>query len=298
MDELYAAARERGAGSLASSLLSVLNVTLVVNDRDLKRIPACGPVVTVSNHPFGLLDGIILDHLVQQVRPDIKVLSNSLLCSFEELKERIIPVDVFADQKATDTNLRAVRRSMQVLKSGGGLAIFPAGEVSHWQRAEGRVTDPPWSTLAVRCARAAVAPVVPIFFSGENSLTFHLAAFLHPRLRTVRLPGELINKRGHRVEVRIGAPVRAEELAKFDSGERATGHLRARTYMLSHRGETAKIQRCTSFSRLERSSVQRQLEPAWLICSQPLRICQPGAKQLSKRNNIRSMPSGAIEYRC
>jgi putative hemolysin len=112
--------------------------------------------------------------------------------------------------------------------------MFPAGEVAHWRTGQRSVTDPPWNAVAARFATRAGARVVPIYFAGANSLAFQIAGLLHPKLRTARLAGELLNKRGSQVEVRIGTAIQASELAKQGSLDRVTQYLRARTYVLSH----------------------------------------------------------------
>ena len=121
-----------------------------------------------------------------------------------------------------------------MLADGRGVAIFPAGEVAHRRAEQRSTTDPPWNDTAARIALKTGARVVPIYFAGANSLAFQIAGFVHATLRTARLAGELFNKRGSQVVVRIGTSIGAAELAKQGSIERATRYLRARTYLLSH----------------------------------------------------------------
>lgn len=229
---LYQDARGGSSHALSQNVLDTLQVSIQVSAQDLDRIPKTGPVVVLSNHPFGLLDGMVLDAVLLQARPDIKILTNAILCRLNELQERFIPVDVFNAKGGSD-NLKAVRQVIDALRRGHGVAAFPAGEVSHWNSQQRRVTDGPWSSFAIRCARQTKAAVVPVFFEGSNSVLFQVAGMLHPGLRTARLPGELLNKHGRQVEVRIGTPISPWELPPDD--QRATAYVRARTYMLSHR---------------------------------------------------------------
>jgi putative hemolysin len=157
----------------------------------------------VANHPFGLLDGLVLAAVLDELRPDVKILANSFLWSIEELRKRCLPVDVFGGPDGASTNLRCARQAFELLAKGHGIAMFPAGEVAHWRSEQRAVTDPPWNDAAARFALRAGARVVLIYFAGDNSLAFQIAGLLHPRLRTVRLAGELLNKRGSQVEVRI-----------------------------------------------------------------------------------------------
>lgn len=236
LQELYSVARSQCTHGLARAVLEVLNVDLRVNEKDLLRIPAKGPVVVVANHPFGLLDGMLLDSLLGRVRPDIKILTNSMISRLPELQERCLPIDVFGNSKG---NVASLRHVVSLLRAGGGAAFFPAGEVSHWQAGKRRVADPEWSSVPARCALLTDAQVVPVFFLGKNSLGYQIAGLIHPRLRTARLPGELLNKRGQAVEVRIGNPIRSTELGRFGSAESATVYLRARTYTLGQRGKVS-----------------------------------------------------------
>lgn len=236
LQQLYAQARSLGCDSLSQSVLDVLKATIQVSPEDVARIPNSGPLVIVANHPFGMLDGLVLDALISRVRPDLKTVTNVILCGIEGLRERMIPLDVLSGRGAVRLNARSIRTCIEWLQGGHALAIFPAGEVSHWNSENRRVVDPPWSSLAVRCATLAHAAVLPMYFEGENSLAFQVAGLFHPRLRTMRLPGELLNKSGRTVGVRIGSPIPAKELSEYKSQERATAYLRARTYVLGHRG--------------------------------------------------------------
>jgi hypothetical protein len=132
-----------------------------------------------------------------------------------------------------------MRKALAWLRDGHGISIFPAGEVSHWVNGQRRITDPGWSDLPIRCVEHANATIVPMYFSGSNSLLFQVAGMVHPRLRTARLPGELLNKRGRTVEVRIGSPIAAADVVDLEPRERAIDYVRARTYVLAHRQSPA-----------------------------------------------------------
>jgi putative hemolysin len=237
--DLHARARLNSQAPLSRAVLELLDVAIRVSPLETERFPRSGPLMVVANHPFGVLDGLVLDALLLDVRRDVKILTNRLVANAEEIRDRCIPVDVFGPA-ASLANLRAVRRAKEWLRDGHGLIIFPAGEVSHWRPEQLCITDPPWSALAARFAMQAQATIVPVHFVGANSLVFQIAGLLHPRMRTVRLPTELFNKRGSTIEVRIGTPVAASELAKQGSVENATAYLRARSYMLAHRQPAGK----------------------------------------------------------
>jgi putative hemolysin len=224
--ELFDAARNRGDGDPIANLLALLDVTCECDAEELDRIPRTGPLLIAANHPFGLLEGAILAAELPKVRPDVRILTNSLLSSLPELRERCIFVDPFGSPESVPANAGALRQCCSWVDQGGALVAFPAGEVSHWNG------DPRWNPAVVRIARQFGAAVTPVFFEGSNSLAFHLAGALHPKLRTASLPFELLNKRGRNVRVRIGRPVSHATLRNFTDSHEATGYIRCRTYLL------------------------------------------------------------------
>src|SRR4051812_12125409 len=234
LQDLYTRARGTSHPTLSRAVLELLNIRIQLPPHHLTRFPRTGAVVVVANHPFGLLDGLVLDAVLHDLRRDVKILTNSFLWGLEELRGRCLPVDVFGGPDGASTNMRSARQAFQLLSEGHGIAVFPAGEVAHWRSERRSITDPPWNDAAARFAMRTAACVVPIYFAGANSLAFQIAGLLHPKLRTAGLAGELLNKRGSQVEVRIGTAIPAAELAKQGSLDRATQYLRARTYVLSH----------------------------------------------------------------
>ena len=233
---LYHRVRSAPQGFRLENLLAEMKVDLAVQASDLERIPAKGPLVAVANHPFGVLDGAALGVLLSRVRPDVKVLTNSLLEGIPELREHCIFVDPFHAESSAERNLKALKQAIEWLRRGGALAVFPAGEVSQWNVLQGQVTDPAWSHVAARLVRTTGASALPVFFCGHNSVTFQLLGLLNPRLRTLLLLQEFLQQRGSKVKVRVGTPVPAELIADIDTDEKATEYLRRRTYLLSHRG--------------------------------------------------------------
>lgn len=216
--------------------LNSLGIRYEVSESDLQRIPRQGPVVVVCNHPFGGLDGVILGAILQRVRPDSRLLVNHLLGRIPELKPHLIEVDPFGGQGAAASNLRPMRACIRHLEDGGLLAVWPAGTVSHFHLRKGRVTDPTWSTHIATLVRRTGATVVPVHFSGRNSLFFQAAGLVHPLLRTALLPRELLGMRGKSVSLAIGQPLDAARLAKFEDAAELISYLRLKTYILGARG--------------------------------------------------------------
>lgn len=230
--DLYARARMRGDLSFFESVLAELGVTIKISEADLARIPASGPVIACANHPFGILDGMVLGATLLRARPDVRILTNLLLQDIAELEAYSFWIDPFENRNPAQ-NRASIRRAVRWLHEGGLLATFPSGEVSHWNFRERAVADPQWSDTAVRLARLTRAAILPVHFDGQNSLLFQGLGCVHPRLRTLRLPSELLNKAGAQVVLRIGSPIAIEELAGLEPDAHATSHLRARCEVLS-----------------------------------------------------------------
>lgn len=220
--------------SITDRLLDLLKVSYTASAQDLARIPRSGAVILTANHPFGILEGAILASLLGRLRSDVKFLANGILTVIPEVREMVIPVDPISGRAAARANRRGIRQSLEHLRAGGLLVIFPAGEVSHFCWKERGVIDSIWNPIAGRLAEMARAQIVPAFINGRNGLLFQLAGMTHPRLRTVLLGRELLNKRRKNFEIRIGAAIPSEKITAIPEAEQA-GYLRWRTYLLSRR---------------------------------------------------------------
>lgn len=232
VNEVYEKFEELKGVEFIDALLEEFKVEFDYYVEELKRIPKEGPFITVSNHPLGGIDGIILIKLIEQVRPDYKVMANFLLQKVEPLKDYFIPVNPF-DNKDLKSSFAGIKASLDHLKDGGGLGIFPAGEVSTYKFEEGKIRDKPWAEAAMKMIQRADVPVVPIYFKARNSAFFYLLSLLHPSLRTVRLPSELRSQRNKSIRIRIGRAISTKEQQGYPNIEHYTAFLRQRTYLLS-----------------------------------------------------------------
>jgi putative hemolysin len=216
----------------AQSALQTLGVILEKDIRSEERVPAEGALLIVCNHPFGALDGLALLAAILPLRPDLRLLANSVLGIFSELRPSFLPLDVLGKKEAgSGRNIASLRLAVAHLKNGGALGIFPAGEVSHWQRGRG-VADPEWRSSLARLARQYDAAVLPVYFAGQNSALFHIMGLVHPVARTLMLPRETLRLRGGRIRMRVGRPVEPAVLRLFPSAKKTTEYLRVRTYAL------------------------------------------------------------------
>lgn len=223
--------------AFSEKVLEEVGVSYMIPPEQLERIPREGGFITVSNHPFGSIDGMILSAVVGSRRPDYRILTTFLLSLIPSLKDSFIPVDNFSSGGAR--SISGIRSALGHLAEGHPLGLFPAGEVATWQKGKTRTSlgkervteDIPWADNIVKLIRKSGFPVIPIYFDGENSPSFHRLGRIHPRLRTVRLIHEVFNKKGTVVQVRIGQPVTPAEIAGFDVP--ALGrYLRNRCYAL------------------------------------------------------------------
>jgi putative hemolysin len=206
-------------------------------DRDIREIiPASGPLIVIANHPFGVLDGIILCWLVSQARPDFQVMTHRVLHQAPEVRSRILPVDFSGTEAALQNNLNSRRRARELLDNGGALLVFPGGGVARADSAFGRAVDLPWGTLTAKLALATEAPVLPVYFHGRNSRLFHIASAIHQVLRYGMLFHEVRNKMGRRIDVSVGDAIAPERLREIGDLRAVTDFLRTTTHALAGAG--------------------------------------------------------------
>jgi putative hemolysin len=236
--DLYRRVQESPEGFTLKNLLSAMRIRLRVDPADEARIPLSGPVVVVANHPYGVLDGAILAVLLKRVRSDVKVLTNFLLDDVPELAEHCIFVDPFQTDRSVECNRRAVREAVAWLQNGGVLAVFPAGEVSHFQMPVPQIADPEWNNTAARLIRRTGASALPVYFCGHNGMGFQLLGLIHARFRATFLLQQLLEQEGKTIEVRIGSEIPHDSISEIESDRDATEYLRWRTYLLARRGKT------------------------------------------------------------
>ncbi len=252
---------------LFEKLLEGLGVECECAPADLHRVPRRGPVVAVANHPFGMVEGVILGSLLLRVRPDVKFLANSMLSNVPGLGEYVFPVNTFGG--AARENWRSLRQSIDWVKKGGMLVVFPAGEVSSLRLPQLEISDSKWDDKVTRIIQMADATALPMFFHGVNSAMFQVAGLIHPRLRTMLLPRELANLRGGKIRISIGRPIKPQSLIRLKTEGAATDYLRQRTHLLDIRRRTPK-----KFWRIG-------LKPAAVI---------PAVRPLTLRDEIDGLP--------
>ena len=217
------------AVSPENRILQTLGASCAVDEEELERIPAEGPLVVVANHPFGGVEGLLLASILKRRRPDVRIMANFILGQIHQLRELFILVDPFGTDHSARANLAAMKQTLQWLDGGGVLGVFPAGEVSHFDLRRGRVSDPPWSKSIGRLVQRSGAAVLPVYFEGQNGPLFQTLGLVHPLLRTARLPYEFVNKRGFQTRAHVGPVIPPARLARFKTPGDVTAYLRIRT---------------------------------------------------------------------
>ncbi|MPQ46435.1 GNAT family N-acetyltransferase [Marinifilum sp. N1E240] len=228
------------------ALIDELGVKFEFDEEELKRIPKEGPFITISNHPFGGIDGIILIKLVCMVRPDFKAMANFLLKKVEPIQDYFLGVNPFESRKGAASSTGGLKEALRHLSNGMPLGIFPAGEVSSYQSQTNNITDKQWMPSILKLIKKADVPVVPIYFQGSNSLIFHLLGMIHPTLRTIKLPSELLNKNKKVIRIRIGNQISVKDQKGFTDINQYGRFLRAKTYML---GTPIEVKKFYQFKR-------------------------------------------------
>jgi putative hemolysin len=225
-------ASSEDAFSFAHNALDFLRIHYQSCDGSLEIVPPSGPTIVVANHPFGGVDGLILIAMLSKVRTDIRILANYYLGEVPELRPNLLMVDPFRKKGSTQKNIQPIRKAVHWLKNGGMLITFPAGEVSHMILRKRRIEDPPWDKTIGRLIHITKVPVLPICFRGTNSVAFQVAGLIHPVLRTLMLPRELLKKRNSTIHVKIGKPIPYKKIRERQEPSKLMAYLRFRTYLL------------------------------------------------------------------
>ncbi len=236
--------------------IEVVPVRFEADPDEIAKIPRVGPLVVVSNHPLGCVDGIALGAILTRVRPDAKMILNSMLSPMDEINACSISVNPFGGNSATAQNVSAMKEIIKTLKNGGCVGTFPSGTVSYLHLRDRCITDPEWNTNIAQIARRTNASILPVFCEARNSWLFYLAGLIHPRLRTALLIREMFAAAKRKpLRIRIGSPIPPRKTAGFKTDEELTGWLRINSYILG-----GKNTKGTKASKKQISSFQKSME--------------------------------------
>ncbi|PTN01402.1 putative hemolysin [Rhodovulum imhoffii] len=209
-------------------------LSLEITRGSLANIPPDGPLVLVANHPYGILDGLMLGYILSRTRRDFRILANSVFRKAEDLNRIVLPISFDETREAQALNIETRRAALSFLGQGGAIGVFPGGTVSTALRPFSCPMDPGWRSFTARMIAKSDAAVVPVYFEGHNSRLFQLASHLHATLRLALLINEFRTRVDEPVRVAIGEPI-APECLRPHAGDarRMMDFLRKATYELS-----------------------------------------------------------------
>jgi len=210
-------------------------LSLEVVSGALSNIPAEGPVVVISNHPYGILDGLMMGKIMSTARAEFRIMAHKVFSKADEISDSILPINFDGTREAMAMNLKTRKDALNYLIGGGAVAVFPGGSVSSPQRMFSRPMDPEWGTFSSKMIQRSKATVVPVFFEGFNSRRFHMAGRMSRTLRTALLVNEFKRRINKPVKIAVGEPMSRAALDAYAKDPRALmDFLRAATYELSN----------------------------------------------------------------
>jgi putative hemolysin len=238
INKIYDKNKNKSDLDFLNGILDACKIKFEIPEEDLKRIPKEGPFITISNHPLGGIDGVLLLKLLIEKRTDYKIIANFLLHRVAPLKPYVMPVNPFETRKDAKSSLAGIKSALLHLREGKPLGIFPAGEVSTYK--DGKLNiDKPWEEGAVKLIKKANVPVIPIYFHAKNSRLFYFLSKISDTLRTAKLPSEVMHQGGRVIKVRIGKPISVKDQNEFTTLPAFHEFIRKKTYMLANPFEKA-----------------------------------------------------------
>jgi len=209
-----------------------LNLDIVSGSLD--NIPCDKPLIMIANHPYGILDGLMMGYILKHTRGDFRILAHKVFRRAEDLNRVILPISFDETKEAVKLNLETRKVALDYLNKGGAIGIFLGGTVSTAAKPFAHPMDPAWRSFTARLIAKSGATVVPLFFDGANSSLFQYASRLHYNLRMGLLIKEFRARVDTRVRVVIGEPIDPSEMKAREKDARALmDYLRQSTYKLS-----------------------------------------------------------------
>lgn len=221
-------------GNFFDVMVARYGIGLEVIRGDLEQVPSTGPVIFIANHPYGILDGLMLGHIMAQTRSDFRILAHSVFNRAADLNQHLLPISFATDKAALALNIATRKTALASLQAGGAIGVFPGGTVSTGARPFSAPMDPVWRCFTARMIAKSRAQVVPIYFEGHTSRVFQIASHLHATLRVGLLIQEFRKRVDTSVRVAIGVPIGRDVLDPMAGDAKAMmDFLRKATYELS-----------------------------------------------------------------
>jgi putative hemolysin len=218
VNQLYEHSSQYAGAEFASGILNEMGVNyLIGNPERLKKIPPDGAFITISNHPYGGLDGIILVDLFAALRPDYKLMVNKVLSLVKAMRDNFISVLPVTNDKTTlsGTNINGIRKTLLHVKNGHPIGFFPSGAVSDFNLKDFRLRDRQWQQNVLSLIKSVKVPIIPVRFFDRNSLLFYFLGLINWKIRLMRLPHEIFNKQNVKTRIGIGEIITVEDQQKY-----------------------------------------------------------------------------------
>ena len=214
--------------------VDLLQLDIDFDEKKIKKIPSEGPLMIVANHPFGVLDGLVICWLTSKIRSEFKVLTHSLLLRASETKDFLLPIDFSENKNAMITNLETRKTARKILDEGGTIVVFPGGTVSTTKRFYNKTAlDPNWRNFTSRLIKRSKPTILPLHFTGQNSFLFQTASHLSETLRSSLLFHEVKRRINTKVPVIIGDPISYSDIDENLSNTELSEYLRNTTYKIN-----------------------------------------------------------------
>lgn len=234
-NQLYSKLPEHEDIALSGAFIEKLNIDLDLSGVSIETYPTSGPLIFLANHPYGLLDGFALDHLLTKIRPDGFLMGTYILGEIPEYSKRLILVDPFKKRKRKSLNVKSWRNAYRLMSDGGALVVFPAGAVSHFHWDKNGVTDREWNPHIATLARRTNATVVPIFVHGRNSLPFQICGMISTKLQNLLIFKELPKMRNRKLQITLGKSMPFDTWSQIAGDKDLINHFRKEVEVLSRR---------------------------------------------------------------
>lgn len=207
-----------------------LKLDVNLSFEDGAHIPETGRLLVVANHPFGVIDGLILCSELSKVRHDFKIITHQVLRQAPAVMHQILPINFEESEAALRTNMQTRKDATKQVEDGGALVLFPAGAISLADKVIGPARDAEWKTFGAKLASIENTTILPVFFDGQNSLSYMFARKISQTLGYSLMFHEICRRIGTTVDVKIRKPITSDELKQFDNRNAIINHLRDITY--------------------------------------------------------------------
>ncbi len=237
LEKLYKqyANKENNPQTFWTDIINILEIKIINKSNNKLSIPKDGSLMVIANHPFGIIDGLILCSLVSNYRNDFKIMTHETLKFLPQLEKYILPVDFSGtDKKTLKNNLMTARKAKEHLKNEGILIIFPSGSVSVAKSLRSEAVDDEWKTFPAKLAHETKSDILPIYFDGKNGLLFHFFAskIKSSTLKYSSYIHETRKKIGKNVIIYAGEIISYNKISKIKNRQELTKYLKKITYDL------------------------------------------------------------------